>query len=185
MKIYLDLLPESRKERMRRRKKIKSIIKQEFLFFLPVAVSLAVLISISIILNINLEGMSSVYNSTSKQGNYQSLESYKEDFSRINNEIKYIIEYNDNHIRWSSLLGYLSESIPETIKITSLSTKDYRVFISGTAASREGLIELQEKFSGSECFSDVNIPLSNLVSRENVVFQMDMEANSDCLNGNQ
>ena len=51
----------------------------------------------------------------------------------------------------------------------------------GLADTREDLIFLKEKLGEDGCFSDIDLPLSNLVDKNNIEFQIVFKIKSDCL----
>jgi hypothetical protein len=49
------------------------------------------------------------------------------------------------------------------------------------ANNRDNLIQFKDNLEKESCFSEINLPLSNLVEKENVEFQIDFNIKKDCL----
>jgi len=62
-----------------------------------------------------------------------------------------------------------------------IETSDYSVLLTGKAKSRDDLITFKENLEKEECFSNVNLPLSNLVAQKDVEFQIDFSIKKECL----
>jgi hypothetical protein len=61
---------------------------------------------------------------------------------------------------------------------------NYTVLLSGQAATRDDILALEKKLKESACVKNVNVPLSNLFSQENIDFQIDFEMQKECLKKN-
>ncbi|MCX6765497.1 MAG: PilN domain-containing protein [Candidatus Moranbacteria bacterium] len=181
MKIYLDLLPEEKKEEIKKKKAFWMIIRQELRFLIPIIVFISILFSINLILKIQSDSWNGIYSLEQSQKEYQELKTYEEEFRQVNSKISSFSRLQEGHLYWSNVFYQLSDLVPEEISINGLITKDYQVSLSGKAKNRNNLLALQEKIQSSECFSNVNVPLSNLVNKENVDFQIDFEVAINCL----
>lgn len=185
MKIYLDLLPAERKEEIKKKKAFKTLIHQEIRLFIPVIFFTAVLLAINFNLKIQLNGLEKSSSIEQSQDEYQELKSYEEKFSDINSKVSAVSNFQSKHLYWSSAFEELSKVIPDGAHITNLATKDYKISLAGKAKTRDDLLAFQERIKSSDCFANVNVPLPNLVSKENVVFQVDLEVKSNCLQKNK
>lgn len=182
MRIYLDLLPNERKEELKNKKKFHSAIRQEFLFIVPFVVGVVFLFGINMILNIQLEGFDTINNYEKSQQDSQDLEKYEKKFKEINAQIKTFNDIHGKHVSWSGVLEKFNGLVTENIALNAFSTKDYRIFISGKAKTREGLLTFKEKIESSDCFINVSLPLDVLAIKENVDFQIDFSVKKECLN---
>lgn len=182
MRIYLDLLPDERKQEKKKKKLFKKILRQELRFFMPVVSFIIILTAININLKIQLDSLDNIYSAEQSRGGYKNLKEYEDKFREINMKTSSIAKFQERHLYWSALFYNLSNLIPEGVFINGLSTKDYQVSLTGKAKTRENLLSFQEKIKASDCFSEVNVPLSNLVNRENVDFQIDFKLKKNCLN---
>lgn len=182
MQIYLDLLPQERKNKIKKEIAFKKVIFQEIRLLMPILFFLTILFSLKISLDIQLESLEKVFALENSQKEYQELKNYESKFMEINAKVDKASLFQSKHIFWSNIFMELSSIIPEKIQITSIASADYSIALSGKAKTREDLLALQDKIRSSHCFASIDIPLSNLVSRDDVVFQASLEINPDCLN---
>lgn len=181
MKIYINLLPDSRKREIIRKKRLKNIIKQEMMFLFPVIIFILILFSINMILKIQNDSVDSIMIMANSKGKYQDLILYEDGFKNINKKVLDINKFQENHLHWFSVIKSLAEIVPSGIYLSDLSTSDYKIFLVGKAREREILIAFQDKMNGFSCFENINVPLSNLVEKSDIDFQMDFDVKKDCL----
>jgi hypothetical protein len=79
------------------------------------------------------------------------------------------------------LFSKLSALTAPEITINSLATNDYYITLDGIAADRENLISWKGKLEKEECFSNIDLPLSDLVNKNNLEFEINFTLNSNCL----
>jgi len=181
MKIYLDLLPDSKKREIFRKKRLKTIINQELFFLVPIVLFAIILFDVNLVLDIKNEGLNKNLESVIANDGYKDLKFYEDNLETINKKIVNINNLQEKHFRWSVIINMLIEVMPPNVYLTELSTKDYQVFLVGKAKQREALINFQEKMKQTECFENINTPLSNLVAKSDIDFQMDFQIKKDCL----
>lgn len=181
MRIYLDLLPKQKKNELRRKKIFRRILSDEFLFLLPVVLFILILFNILYLLSFEQKTSSTINSQTQSQDKYQLLTTYENKFKEVNENASLLLKIQDGHLYWSNVLERVSETLPAGIAITDFSTKDYRIFLIGKAKNRDTLLNFKSNLEANACFSDVVVPLSDLVVKDNVDFQMDFSVNSDCL----
>lgn len=182
MKILLNLLPETKKEALVRKFRYRFFLWQTTLVLLLELYSIVILGGIYTILNYQVKvgqdtlAASEQYNEEAKQ-----LFNYQEEFKRVNMATENVARYQQSHLHWSSLLAVLQQLAPDRVVITELMTKDYTVSIAGQAGTRDQFLEFEEALKGSECVSDVRVPISNLFSQKEVDFQIDFKLKKECL----
>lgn len=185
MRISINLLPPEKKEALEKRQKLKLIVWQEMMLFFIVIIFLMILGSINLILKIQLEGIQNISESEKAGGAAQELEKFEGDFRRINSQIGVLHNIWKNDLHWSRFFKELNDVVDESVALHGLTTKNFQVFISGRANSRDDLLKLQEKINASPCFAEANIPLSNLVTKDNVDFQIDFKIKDECIKNSQ
>lgn len=121
----------------------------------------------------------------SSQNQYQELAKYEDKFKQTNEDVEILDKIQNSNLIWTNFLTELSLIMPEGIFLSDLSSKNYQVFLAGKARSRENLLNFKANLEQSTCFSNINIPLSNLVVKQDVDFQMDIEVKKECLNRNR
>lgn len=181
MKIYLDLLPEERKEEIKRKKLFFQVIRQEMLFTIPVLFFVFILVLVNLLLKTKIEGLDSVFSRGSTQREYVEIKKYEDKFNEINAKTSNILKIQNNHLNWLGFFYKLDKIVPENIYLSDLSTNNYQISLIGRAKTRDDFLKFQDKIKTEDCFSDVNVPLSNLVSKENVDFQIDFKIKDNCL----
>jgi Tfp pilus assembly protein PilN len=66
----------------------------------------------------------------------------------------------------------LTKLIPENINIKNLDIDSNKISITGWAKSRDELLLFKNNLENSELFNGVNIPLENLLQKDNVDFNI-------------
>ncbi|MDO8529572.1 MAG: PilN domain-containing protein [bacterium] len=181
MKIILDLLPEIKKEKIRKDKIFIRVIRQEIIFSLPIFFFIVILLAINFTQKIIAQGAENNFGMINSQQEYKDLKKYEDKFSEIGAKTSEILKIQKNHLNWLGVFSKLENAIPDNVYISNLATDNYQVSLAGKAKTREDFLKFQENIKSEDCFSNVNIPLSSLVSKENVEFQVDFEIKEDCL----
>jgi len=181
MKISLDLLPQNKKNEIRRGKIFREILRQEILFVFPLLVLVILLGNILYLLEIQKDIDKTAYALQQGQSQYQELNKYDTDFKQINEADILLIKIQSGHLKWTNVLSHLSNAIPDGLAIDSLANKNYNVFLVGKARTRDNLLKFKASLEEDSCFQNINVPLSNLVVKNDVDFQMDFSINQDCL----
>ena len=181
MDICINLLPEEKKNKIKRKKRVIAIIKQELIFFFVAAFLGVILLNINFILKFQLAGLEKDHSIEQSQDKYQELGRNEEKFKEINSKTALLYNIEKNHLYWSELFLNLDKTISQGVLINNISNVGYNVSLSGRAGKRENLLKFQENLNSSECFSEVNVPLSDLVTKENVIFKIDLKMKENCL----
>ncbi|MFA4818041.1 MAG: PilN domain-containing protein [Parcubacteria group bacterium] len=182
MKIKLNLIPPAKREEIEKAKKVRTVLRWEFGLVFIMVIFLAMLFSISYILQINLN---MAENNAGLNG--QDVERIKQisDFDaqikKINVKMSEILKIQSGQLYWTNFFEKLNSSVPVEIIITSIATDNYKAAVSGKARDRDILITFKENLEKSGCFDEVNLPLSSLVARENVDFSIALTIKKECL----
>jgi hypothetical protein len=86
-----------------------------------------------------------------------------------------------DQVYWSAFFDKMNGIVFPGIDVFSISNVDYSITILGRSLTRDDLILFKEKLEKDSCFSSVDLPLSNLVDKSNIEFQIDFEISKDCL----
>ena len=181
MKIYLDLLPDYRKMEIKRKKTFRAILGEEILFLAPIVLLILILLNIYYVIVLQKNSSINENSLQQAQNKYQQLGTYQEKFKQVNDLDQVLSKIQSEHLHWINLFQNLSKAMPDNIQISNLSTKNYTVFLVGKAKTRDDLLNLKNKLEESSCFQNINVPLSNLVVKDNVDFQIDLVISKDCL----
>lgn len=181
MKLTLNLLPEERKKEINNKKIFGMAVKQSLLFLLPIICLVSVLIVLNAVLNWNFEIQNKSFDDQQNQEQYKKLKEYESNFSRINSKLGILLKIETNHFHWSKAIRELSGLVPGDVYLSGLVNKDFQISISGKAKTRDDFLKFKDRISQSECFFNINTPLSNLVEKNDVDFQIDFEVKEECL----
>lgn len=170
--ISLNLLPTTKKEELKFRKiylmaqKILFILLL-FTFFLSITILSANLILASAFKDTAFS--SSLVNASGKSSRYNLIET--------NEMVKNIKEIQDNFINYDDLMVKITEIIPKDITLNRLSidTAANKVSMSGYAKTRSDLIALQNNFKNFEFFDNLESPISNLLEKRDIIFNINVD----------
>ncbi len=182
MKIKLNLIPPGKREEIEKAKKFKKTLKWEVELLFIFAGFLAMLFSISYILQVNL---AMVENNAGMNG--QDVEKIKKigqfdsEIRKINVKMSEILKIQSGQLYWTNFFEKLNGTVPFEIAVSSIVTDNYSAKISGKARDRDILIAFKEGLEKSDCFAEVNLPLSNLVAKENIDFTLNLSIKKECL----
>jgi Tfp pilus assembly protein PilN len=181
MKIGINLLPEAKKEELMRAERFRAVLGWEVIILCMGLIFFLFIFGIDYLLNLNLQQSAYAKNSELSGKQYETINYYENKFSEINAKLGKISSISVGQLYWSRIFSRLNRLVPDNVGITGLSTKDYSIFLSGKAKTREDLLLLKDRLSQDECFEDINLPLANLVSKDDVVFQLDLGIKEDCI----
>lgn len=181
MEIKINLLPDYRKDEIAKANRFKMVIRLGVVMLSIFALFYSFLFILLVTLDMD---MKSVRLSQETLGNHEQLEKIRKfdaQFEGINSSVKQSLALERDQLYWTSLFSKLEQNMSDGITITDLATKDYSILLAGKATDRDMLMQYKDKLSQEKCFTDINLPLSNLVSKDNISFQMDLKISRDCL----
>lgn len=188
MKTLLNLLPEENKKDIQHKAHSRFFLWQLFLLFALEIFYVGILVGTYIILDSQFQNLSVVTgqqsnagNSTQKRASFVLLDIYQKKFKETNATVDMIENIQKNHFSFTQIFLLLDTLLPDGIVIDQLTTKNYKVFLTGIATKRDDLLLFDGKLKGSSCIINVNVPISNLFSQENIDFQLDFEVKKECL----
>lgn len=179
--MIINLLPRGKKEEIQRRRRFQFVIGWELAIVLILLFSFSFLWAVDYLIEADTQILATINEGELNGEKYSAVKHYQDKFLDINDRLSVISKIDADQLYWTELFLKLSETIPAQIEISTLSTRDYGVFLVGMAETRDVLLEYRDRLSKESCFSEVTLPLSNLVSKENIAFQIDLEINPDCL----
>jgi Tfp pilus assembly protein PilN len=181
MEININLIPGYKKEEIARSRHLKLIIKSEIWVFLLLVILAYFIFGLNKVVDMNVEMLATSQKLENEGEKYQEIKKYEEGFKEINGDISEILKIKKDQLYWSVMLDRLSSGTNAGIEINSLANKDYSVYLAGRANNRDDLISFKDTLSRDDCFEEVDLPLSNLVTQENIDFQMDLKIKEACL----
>ena len=140
------------------------------------------LMSIYYILNINLRLAKESYATSIKSNEqYKEIEKYESEINNVNSNLSQIEKLQNGQLNWSKFFQRFNEHFSNEIEVKGLATRNYSIALIGAAKTRDNLISFKDSLAADSCFSEVNLPLSNLVSKEDLDFQIDFKIKQECL----
>jgi hypothetical protein len=182
MEIKLNLIPSYKKEEIKKSYRLRMILKWEGELFIIFLLFVAGLISMDYILKVNVFSVNySSIVATKESSQSKAIEKYDNGIKDMNGLVSKVGKIQSGQLYWSKFLMKFNDNVVPGIEITNLSTQNYKVSLTGKAGTRDNLLALKDGIEKEDCFDTVNLPLSNLVSKENMVFQMDFQIKKECL----
>jgi Tfp pilus assembly protein PilN len=181
MEINLNLIPPYRKEEIAAIKFRRFFLLQLSFVLLVIFIFALILLIFNEILKIEDDSISYSNLPVDKIRDLESLERYDEQFKNANSEIVFLNNIKKENFYWSSLFMELNNTVPESIEIKNVYTKKNQIFISGIADSRDNLVFFEDNLKKNKCFDEINLPLSNFASKENIDFQISFFIKESCI----
>lgn len=181
MKINLNLLSAQRIEAIKESKKMRIILKWGVEIMGILLVVFILLLNINYILKTNLNFTVENFGKNGLDSKYAEMERYGQKIKELNSKTQDIKDIQEGQIYWSKLFLKLNGILNSDVILTNFSNKDFAIFLVGKAKTRDALVSLKNSLENEECFQDINLPLSNLVSRDNVTFQIEFIVKEECV----
>ncbi len=181
MKINLNLIPPNKKEEIINNQRLKLIFSVEITLTIMIVIFFIMLLSFKYILNFNEDHYKVSQKNNRNIVQLNKLEKYDTQFKQINSQVSCIILINKNQLYWSRLLKRLSELVFSGIKLNSLTTRNYKIVLRGVASNREKLIAFKKRLESESELMNINLPLSDLVDKNNIEFQISFNVQKDYL----
>ena len=182
MKILLNILPDEKKKTAEQRMRFRFFVWQVFLLFSLELFLASFLFVISLWIHFerqHQEILNQEFDSRYTEEKQQRI--FEEKFQSVNEAADAVLSINKKHFSFTQVFLLLDRHISDAITLEHVSTKDFKIFLSGTADTRDDLLVFSEKLKGEPCFSDVKLPLSNLLTQNQVDFQIDITIRPSCL----
>jgi len=179
--ISLNLLPEGQRKELLRARRFWIVVRQATYASAVLLFFVVILVSINALLTIQLNALRDVGAQQQAQASYQELQRYEEKFKSINAQATYRLKLEKNHLFWSHLFLTLNETMPQGVTLSTFSTADNAVTITGVARQRDTLLAFRDKLTVEECLRGVDVPLADLVVRENLQFHLTFMVTEECL----
>lgn len=94
--------------------------------------------------------------------------------SLFNKQLKSVGKIQADYHKWSEFFLEFNRAVPNNLQITSLifNTSDKTALIQGTAKTRDDLIQFQTSLAKSNLFKEITSPISNLLIRNDISFEL-------------
>lgn len=97
----------------------------------------------------------------------------------INTILAQTARMQKEYISWLPLLEEITKAIPESVGVEELSidATNHTIVLTGIAPTRSDLIQLKEQFSALPQFVPFDIPIAQLIEKENIAFSFTITMN--------
>lgn len=180
MKIKLNLIPEYKKEEIQLRNIFFKIIRWGIQFLVVYLFFILILFSLSHILKLHLQA-NILQLSPNNIARFDEFKEHDKKIRQTNTQVQEVKKIQNGQLNWTKLFLKLGDKVTEGIKINQLITKDYSVFLAGSSNNRDNLNSFKQELSSDDCFSDVDLPLDYLATKENLEFKMTFIFKKECL----
>ncbi len=181
MKIRLNLLPKKRMKEIRRKTVLRFIIWQEMVVIFIIALFMSAIYGVNDIVKLRLDETNKESMMQMTGSDYKKMKNYEQSFEDIGNKLFLLQKIQRNDADWLNIFMKINNIVPNGVAISSLKNENYDIVLRGVATTRADLIDLKNGFDKEECFFDVSIPLSDIVLKNDIDFQLEFKVNKDCL----
>ncbi len=157
-------------------------------FYLFSAVGLAIVllayIAVSVYLNVVARHLGAEAEALRKETSTSDIVELKKQVRDINNRIKDYNALSTEVPKWSVLLDYFAELVPDGVQIQNFTVDSNKkvVSITGTASTRDAVILLHDNIAGDSVhFSSIDYPLENVSKPRDVTFHFSFKVNDSVL----
>ncbi|EKD49404.1 MAG: hypothetical protein ACD_63C00157G0004 [uncultured bacterium] len=195
--INTNLLPDYEKKILQLEKNFKIAIWSLVFAILGVLTIGGFLYGVKIIVNENLNGLEKQIEilhgkeSESEEGQIRTR------IQHFNEDLNFLEKITKEHPEWTNVIAKIIQLTPDEIRLKTLeaSTKNIEdargkkgeeikkdsLKITGTAKTRDHLLNFQKSLESSDLIKKVEAPLSNIIKKEEVEFEITIEVNPDYL----
>ncbi|MCK5211677.1 hypothetical protein KAJ89_03175 [Candidatus Parcubacteria bacterium] len=101
-------------------------------------------------------------------------ENYSAQVRQLNSALANIESIQSEYTNWSYLFEFLHQLSNKNININNINVnkKNAEISLSGIATTRDSLLQLKEKLEESNYFTKINLPIKNLLEKENINFEI-------------
>lgn len=181
MEIKLNLIPKYKKEEIAKLGILKAILRWEMELSFVLVGFFLLLFSLNQILQISVDAQLSEIERHQDKEKYERINFLDGEFKKINSQVALDKSIQKDQLYWTRLFEKLSGAVPDEVSISKMANRNYKVYLAGISNTREDLLKMKESFSQEGCFTDVNLPLSNLVSKDDVAFQIEFNIKEECI----
>lgn len=133
----------------------------------------AVLASTLIPINDSIKGINDQVSNKRMETNLRD-KNLTEKIDELNQRMETLQQIQTEFFNWSIYFKNLSELVPDDISLSDIYSNlfEKNVIIKGYAKTRDSLINLKNNLESSPYFTDIDIPLSNFLTEEEITFEI-------------
>lgn len=182
MKIKLNLLPKSKEKKIKKNKILKFVILQEIMIIVITLLFFVAVKGVNAIAKYQLNSVNQQLILTGSSEKHVEIKKYEEGLKETSLRVDFIKNVQKFNLNWTLIFNKLSGLLPQEVILNAVDGNGTNLTVKGTAKNRDVLIKMKEDIQKDSCFESVNIPLNNIVLRENIEFEMKLGVNINCLN---
>jgi len=168
--LNLNLLPPYYKKEIRIRKVNSQILYISIFIFGVIIIFIFLLGLINLFLFIQSKKIDAKIKKINQELNLKKTKEYEKRIKEFNQMLIRIDEIEKEKVQFSPILEEISYLVPKEIKINAIYLNKSEININGFAPKRENLLHLKQVLENSKKFTDIKIPLSNLIKPQDIEF---------------
>ena len=107
---------------------------------------------------------------------------FNKDIRLFNKRLNAVAEIQEEYTSWSDLIYQLTRLVPPNISLTNISfspaeKSQEQILITGQAKTRDDLLAFKNNLESSTFLSEVNVPLDNLLKKDDISFSIKARLN--------
>ena len=177
--LHLNLISEKLKQNIKLRY-IYKILKRTIFLLIVITIFVAIIFLVSKII------LQNSFNKIVEQTTLITKNSQGRNtkIREINIKINYVDEIQNNYIEWSYLLEDLAKNINNNIifNLIKIDREEKTIELKGIAKSRDSLLLLKDGLDDSDMFININFPISNILEKKDINFEIRADINSRSIN---
>lgn len=181
MKITLNLLPKNKEKKIRNRKILRFIIVQEMMIIFVTVFLFGLILGIDKLSEVRLNEVNSQLTVGGNSGDFEKIKKYEDSILKIKGKSDFVSKIQKSNISWAGVLNKLPDVLPAGVILNSISNEGYSLLIGGVANNRDILVKTKQSFENDSCFKNVDIPLNDIVLKNNIEFELKLEIDKNCL----
>jgi Tfp pilus assembly protein PilN len=179
MKISLNILPDTRKAELARRK-----VAFRFGMVIATVVVLAGIFNvflISVLWSMHRYEASFLAGERKlNQEQIDELNAFDALFLEHNQKMQITQKIATDQRRYGEVLDVLSKIIPQSIVVERITFSKESAVVRGIADTRDDAIRFRESIEQEECLRSPDVPIENLVQREHLAFELSFLIDENC-----
>lgn len=182
MDIKLNLIPQERKNIVCQKRRLGLILRWEMELTLIVVIFLMLLLSIRHIVKLNGEALlegDALFEA--QKGQRERVLDLQNEWREANHLMGDVSDIINDRLDWSKIFLIINQNISSGVALNQVISNGFSLSLLGKADTRESLINFKDNLNNSNCFDGVDLPFSNLVSKENIDFKIDLKIKRECL----
>ncbi|MDD3486929.1 MAG: PilN domain-containing protein [Candidatus Moranbacteria bacterium] len=172
MDVNINILPDYQKEKIEKEQKDRLVVKIFVSVILALIIVNVILVLMYFVLNIEYQAGKKSSDSFN-QNNIDKEIGLEKIFQEADKQVLALSKISQNSSDWAKVLTRIAVLTPDGVKISQISANGTNLKISGFSKTRDDFLVFQDNLASDGLQFPVDI--SNLVSADNLNFDLDME----------